>query len=179
MSGAVLAFDGRCRMVLERSPDPANPRTAAWLLCNPSTADAQLDDPTARRMQHFTRRVDCGRMLAGNVWAWRATDPADMWRALASGAYTREMHSANLDALAAIAAQADCLFVAFGATPWRDHRGYVREALAVMLDAAPDIVPVCLGMTADGAPLHPLARGKLAVRNDCEIFDWPGALSIL
>lgn len=27
-----------------------------------------------------------------------------------------------------------------------------------------------------GAPLHPLARGKLAVRNDCELFDWPGLL---
>lgn len=39
-------------------------------------------------------------------------------------------------------------------------------------------VPLCLGLTPDGAPLHPLARGKFAVRNDCEPFDWPGVLQL-
>lgn len=177
--GAVLAFDGRCRLLLERTLLSPGLRTAVWLLCNPSTADAQQDDPTVRRMRHFTLRAGCGRMLVGNVWPLRTPYPAELWAALARGDLTDAMRSANLDALAAMAAQADALFVAFGAEPWRRHRPAVEEAVRVMLAAAPDwIVPDCLGITPDGAPLHPLARGKFAVRNDCEIFEWPGVLGL-
>lgn len=172
--GAVLAFDDRCRLLLERGEGE---RTAAWLMCNPSKADALVDDPTAGRVVHHSARVNCSRVLVGNVWALRATDPADLWAALARGEYTDEMHRANLDILTAIGAQADVVFVAFGAAPWRKHRDAVYEALrALMVGADEAIVPDCLGVTPDGAPLHPLARGKFAVRNDCQIFEWPGAL---
>lgn len=171
---AILAFGGKCRLQLERGEGE---RCAVWLLCNPSTADASRDDPTVRRMRHFSARVNCPRFIVTNVWAWRATDPADLWRALAVGLYTPAMHSANLDAIAAAASQADALFVAFGAEPWRKHPAAIEQAMRAALSAMPDwLVPDCLGVTADGAPLHPLARGKFAVRNDAPIFEWPGTL---
>ena len=174
--GAVLAFDGRCRLILERGEGP---RTAAWLMCNPSLADHEVDDPTAGRVVHHSARVGCERVLVGNVWALRTPYPAVLWDAIARGLYTEEMRQANLDALAQIGAQADVVFVAFGAVPWRRYRDDVYAALRAMMAAAPDtIVPSCLGVTSDGAPLHPLARGKLAVRNDCQIFDWPGAQTL-
>lgn len=33
-------------------------------------------------------------------------------------------------------------------------------------------VPLCLGMTSDDLPLHPLARGKHVVRNDAALLPW-------
>lgn len=169
--GAVLAFDGRCRLLLERGSDRPEARTAGWLLCNPSTADATQDDPTVRRMRHFTDRARCSRMLVGNVWGWRATQPADLWGVLRGGQYTEAMRSANLDALAAIGAQCDVLFMAFGAEPGRRYPQDVREAIdAIWQPDRP--VPLCLGTTDDGLPLHPLARGKHAVRNDAPLVEW-------
>lgn len=174
--GAVIAFDGRCRLLLERGPNVQPPasrplRTAGWLLCNPSTADATRNDPTVRRMLHFSGRAGCDRMLVGNVWGWRATQPADLWGVLRSGQYTEAMRSANLDALAAIGAQCDVLFMAFGAEPGRKHPQAVREAIDAIWNAERP-VPLCLGMTSDDLPLHPLARGKHAVRNDAPLVEW-------
>lgn len=169
--GAVLAFDGRCRLLLERGSDRPEARTAGWLLCNPSTADAERDDPTVRRMRHFSDRARCSRILVGNVWGLRETYPADLWAALRAGAYTEAMRSANLDALAAIGAQCDVLFMAFGAEPGRKHPQAVREAIDAIWNAERP-VPLCLGTTDDGLPLHPLARGKHAVRNDAPLVEW-------
>ena len=31
---------------------------------------------------------------------------------------------------------------------------------------------MCLGVTPEGAPLHPLARGKFAITNDTRLTKW-------
>jgi hypothetical protein len=184
--GAVLAFGDEARLQLERvrygPGDEAAfarealfgraPRTAAWLMCNPSRADHEQDDPTMGRVLHHSANLGCDRVLVGNVWCLRTHDPAVMWSALRNGRYSPEMHGANLDALAIMGAQADVFVVAFGAAPWRSHRAACIEALRAWLPN--DRVPLCLGVTDDGAPLHPLARGKFAVRNDTVPYDWPG-----
>lgn len=170
-SGAVLAFEDRCRLLLSRGEGD---RTAVWLMCNPSTADAVADDPTIRRCLRFSAGANCDRLLVVNLWAWRATHPAALWGVLDRGDYTADMHAANMATFLMVGAQADVIFVAFGAGPWRRHRAVVDEALVALLAAAPDeVVPHCLGLTQDGAPLHPLARGKLAVRDDAQPFEWP------
>ncbi len=175
--GAVLGFDDTCRFMLERNTGEPDARTAAWLMCNPSTADANIDDPTANRVVHHSARLGCARSIVGNVWAWRTPYPAQLWADLRAGRYTQAMADANRDALAAMGAQADVFVVAFGAAPWRAHRTAVTQALYAWL-SDDGRVPECLGVTPDGAPLHPLARGKFAVRNDCEISEWPGVLQL-
>lgn len=142
-------------------------------MANPSTADATLDDPTIRRVRHFSAKVACGRFLVVNVWGWRATQPSDLWAALQRGEYTEAMRSANLDAIAAAGAQADALFVAFGAEPWRKHRAAVDDAVRALVWSNDCLVPDCLGLTRDGAPRHPLY-----VANDCQPFEWPGVLAL-
>lgn len=165
--GAAMGFDGQCRFVLERSTGPG--RTAAWLMCNPSDADASIDDPTAGRVVHHSARANCPRSLIGNVWPLRTPYPAVLWERLARGELTEGMWASNLDALAMISAQADVHVVAFGAL--RKHAPAVEAALdAFSLGGK---VPLyCLGTTADGLPLHPLARGKHAVRNDATLRWW-------
>lgn len=52
------------------------PGVVAWVLNNPSTADAEIDDPTVRKCWAFTRRWNYGQMMFVNTNPYRATDPA-------------------------------------------------------------------------------------------------------
>ncbi len=45
---------------------------------NPSTADEIQDDPTIRRCIGFARAWGYGALCMGNLFAFRATDPAEM-----------------------------------------------------------------------------------------------------
>jgi hypothetical protein len=50
-------------------------------MLNPSIADANQDDPTIRRCVGFARTWGMGGVKVVNLYAYRATDPADMWLA--------------------------------------------------------------------------------------------------
>jgi len=171
----------RCRLVLERVQwEPADagaylrgdyPRTAAWLMLNPSRASHLIDDPTAGRVVHHSARAGCPRSLVGNVFPLRTPYPADLERMIAAGELTDEMVTANLEALTMIAGQADIHVVAFGAAAGRDWPLSVKRALEAF--SLGNTVPLyCLGTSGGGDPLHPLARGKYAVRNDAELRPW-------
>lgn len=167
---AVFGFDDTCRFVLERNACPqGDVQTAAWLMWNPSNASHLIDDPTVLRVVTHSRNAGCDRSLIGNVWGYRTPYPAELDRALVRGDYTKAMHEANLDALAAISAVADIHIVAFGAA----GRRYARNVDAALEAFVPTGTPLyCLGLTADNLPLHPLARGKHAVRNDTALRIW-------
>lgn len=48
---------------------------------NPSTADESKDDPTIRRLRGFAQQWGFGGLLMTNLFAWRATNPAEMMKA--------------------------------------------------------------------------------------------------
>lgn len=80
---AVLSPDGLYRYELSRI---FSGLTADWeapavlyVGLNPSTADALKDDTTVRRWIGFTRGFGYRRFLVGNLYAWRATRPKDLW----------------------------------------------------------------------------------------------------
>lgn len=155
-----------CRFVLERSTRPGN--AAAWLLCNPSRASHEIDDPTAGRVVHHSGRAGYPRSLIGNVWPLRTPYPAELWAALKRGDLTAAMMQDNLEALATIGGQACIHVVAYGAEPGRRFPALVRAAVdAFTLGGR--FPAYCLGTTDDGHPLHPLARGKFAIRNDANL----------
>lgn len=52
-----------------------------FVLLNPSTADAEVDDPTLKRCIGFARAVGMDALTVVNLCAFRATRPADLWRA--------------------------------------------------------------------------------------------------
>lgn len=76
---AVVSTDGLYRYELFRrwADGPA----ATWIMLNPSTADAKADDPTVRRVMGFSAAFGCGACVVVNLYAWRATDPTELWKA--------------------------------------------------------------------------------------------------
>ena len=82
--GAVLSDDGVYRYRLTRQWDPGH-TFLPFIMLNPSTADATDDDPTIRRCVGFARQHGFGGVAVLNLYAYRATKPADMWAAAKAG----------------------------------------------------------------------------------------------
>src|SRR5215469_5352787 len=76
---AVVSADGLYRYELFRRW--ADGPIATWVMLNPSTADAKTDDPTIRRVMGFSTGFGCGACVVVNLYAWRATEPAELWKA--------------------------------------------------------------------------------------------------
>jgi hypothetical protein len=141
--GATFSPCGRYRYTLDRRWGDGPLMT--WVMLNPSTADAEKDDPTIRRCIAFAKAWGYGGLTVTNLFAFRATDPADM-RAAADpvGPYNDR---AILDACRGRVAVA----------AWGVHGEYKGRALAVcrMIDQESNGLR-CLGVTKDGHPKHPL-----------------------
>lgn len=141
-SAAVISPCGAYRYTLTRTWGPG--KMAVFVMLNPSTADARQDDPTIRRCRGFARREGCGGLVVVNLFAFRATSPADMKAA-------RDPVGPQNDAtLIRVLDDADGPIIA----AWGAHgsyRGRDRE-VAGLIDAP----WMCLGLTKAGAPRHPL-----------------------
>lgn len=79
LADAVISDCERYRYRLSRSWGSGE--RMAWIMLNPSTADASLDDPTIRRCIGFARREGYDGIEVINRFAWRATDPMSLVRA--------------------------------------------------------------------------------------------------
>lgn len=166
---AELSTDGLYRYSLTRGWDMDRPRPwVTFVMLNPSTADALVDDPTIRRCMRFARDWGFGGVEVVNLFAYRATDPSDLHDA--AGAGIDPVGPDNYQALN------DALMrrtvVAWGAHPMASHR--VDDLLLRcdginLLRATPQ--PLwCLGTTKSGAPRHPLY-----VRADQPAIAWARA----
>ena len=145
---AVFSPCGTYRYLLQRTWNPAAP-TLVLVMLNPSTADATTLDATLRVC--LRRAVDggFGRLQVLNLFAFRATHPADLLKAEDPVGAAND--AALADALADRRA-GDHLVCAWGNAG--DHRGRGHQ-VARQLRAAN--VPLHhLGLTAGGAPRHPL-----------------------
>jgi len=49
-----------------------------WVMLNPSTADANVDDPTIRRCMGYASRWGYGGIIVVNLFALRATKPKEL-----------------------------------------------------------------------------------------------------
>lgn len=157
---AILSQDGVYRYSLARWWDASLPRDL-WLMCNPSTANHEIDDATIRRCTGFSRRNGSGGFVVVNAYGYRATKPAAMWAAAADG--TDIIGPGNDGWIAAhLTTEFGRVIVAWGQHP---KPGRVRAVLALIADAGRE--PLCLGTTKDGHPRHPLM-----LRNDAQLQPW-------
>lgn len=149
---ASLSDDGHYRYSLTRRWAPG-PATAVFVMLNPSTADADRDDPTIRRCAGFARREGASGLSVVNLYAFRATSPADLW------AVPDPVGPENDAVLAATLRKAADhgwpVIAAWGAHARPDRVGRVADLSAVCGSRL-----LALGVTRDGSPRHPLYLRK-------------------
>ncbi len=120
-------------------------------MLNPSTADENVDDQTVRACMAFARRWGYGAIAVVNLFAYRATDPADLLEV------DDPVGPDNKAALDRHIAEASLIVAAWGAGIER----LVRRGATVPPVYVRDETPMrCLGLTRNGQPRHPcrLAR---------------------
>lgn len=79
-SSAEFSLDRRYRYWLQRAWQPAG-KTLAVIGLNPSTADESANDPTVAKCMVWAQRMGFARLLMLNMFAWRDTDPKNLWYA--------------------------------------------------------------------------------------------------
>lgn len=142
---AVLSECGRYRYLLRRTWDHGKPR-ALFIMLNPSTADAEIDDPTIRSCMRLSRGLGYGSFEVVNVFALRATDPDELLTAVDPCGPKNEWH------VEAAIGRCDIPIYAWGAWPPAEAASvYIRNAVRSRRPAA-----FCFGRTKSGAPKHPL-----------------------
>lgn len=138
---------GPYRYYLERQWDDNKP-LLPFMMLNPSTADAEQDDATIRKCIGFAERGGYGGVSVVNLFAYRATDPMDLWEA--------QRHGTNIVGPSNNYAYLEYLqgFVvcAWGSQATGHER--VKQVMEGLKHSS--IKTYCLKLNADGSPAHPL-----------------------
>lgn len=146
---AIISPCGKYRYRLER--DGPGEGATAIIMVNPSTADATENDATIRKLIGFGKVHEWGKLIVGNLFAYRATDVREL------GKTADPVGPDNGYRLAEIFLDAERVIFAWGpiAKQPKYQRGRWREVaeLARKMHSA----PLCIGEPcADGHPRHPL-----------------------
>jgi len=142
---AVISDCGKYRYLLRRTWDYTKPR-ALYVMLNPSTADAEVDDATIRSCVRLARSLGYGSFEVVNLFGLRSTDP-DILCGLDADIGDRN----DVIAHAAIE-RCDVCICAWGA-----HRAAeIRADYMVSMIRQARPAAYCFGRTKSGAPKHPL-----------------------
>ena len=116
-----------------------------WVMLNPATGDTEKRRrPTLERCIARSLVVGGSGIIIANLFAARHTKPRDMRADL------EPVGSHNDAVLHALSGLADKTFVAWGAGATGRLKSRVARVVQLLRQ------PLCLGVTADGQPLHPL-----------------------
>lgn len=143
---AEISACGQYRYRLSRAWDTAMPQ-CLFVMLNPSTADADNDDPTIRRCIGFARAFGCGSLSVVNLFAFRATSPTDM--KAAEDPVGPKNDTTILEEVIYANGPIICAWGAHGG-----FRGRDRCVLDIIKQASK--TPTALKITKDGFPGHPL-----------------------
>ena len=138
---AVISDCGNYRYVLERDKGK---KPLVFMMLNPSTADANVDDPTIRRCRRFASDNGYSGIVVVNLFAFRATKPKDLFAAKDPIGPMNELYISEKT----IQQDVCC---AWGANAPSDRVQAVKSVLAYT-----EANTLCLGITKSGAPRHPL-----------------------
>jgi hypothetical protein len=150
-SGAEISDCGHYRYRLWRRWDARG--AVAFLMLNPSTADASTDDPTIRRCMRFARSWGYGSLEVVNLFAWRCSSRVVLLTV------PDPIGPLNDAAIPGVVGAADGVVCAWGA--WgQGVDGIARTRARVVMELLRGCVSAsriwCLGTTASGHPRHPL-----------------------
>lgn len=144
-SEALYSDCGQYRYRLTRVWDSAAPRVL-FVMLNPSTASETRNDPTIARCQKRAELLGFGTVDIANLFAFRATDPADLRTA------SHPIGPDNDAVLLSACNEADVILAAWGV-----HGTHMARDIEVVekLHAAGHTLQA-LGETRHGLPRHPL-----------------------
>jgi hypothetical protein len=150
---AVISACGKYRYSLTRG----GVERLLFVMLNPSTADASVDDATIRRCMGFAFREHYSGIEVMNLYAYRATDPRELRACLDPVGPDNDGHL--IDTLS----RHQLVVVAWGTHAKRSR----VEAIRFLLEGS-GVAVKCLGRTKDGHPKHPLY-----LRGDAPLERWP------
>jgi hypothetical protein len=169
---AILSDCGRYRYTLERAWAQI-PRYVLWIMHNPSKADASIDDATVRRCRGFALSWGYTGILVANLYAYRSTDPFELWRQAA--AKVDVIGPDNQRHVVGLLRRASLVICAWG------QEGPVQSARFNVLQAIREThTPHILRMNHnkfghETEPSHPVRLSGKLQPTRWPIFDEPGA----
>jgi len=148
-SGATMSDDGNYRYTLERRWAGGG-EPLLWVCLNPSTAHSRVDDATVRKLIALSKRWQYNALTVVNLFAWRATDPKELKKAV---------DPIGLDyndvSIAEQLKRHKEVVLAWGAHGSLHDRG--AKVLELIRSCRPSGARVyTLGLTKNGQPKHPL-----------------------
>lgn len=143
----------------------ANLRIVTFLLQNPSTATAWKNDPTVNNCMLFTIRWNYDITWIVNLHAYRSSWPRDLKRRAVG--FRGDDHTNNTAIITACRC-ADLVIAGWGLEGALDRRDQL-----VMNMLRLDNIPLHhIGLTKDGFPKHPHARGVHRIPVDQQPIRW-------
>jgi hypothetical protein len=142
-TGAVFDRSRKYRYNLWREWDDSLPRVA-FVMLNPSRADASINDQTITTCIGFAKNLGYGGMDVVNLFAYRSTEPGNL--KLARDPVGKENDAYILEACS----RADATIVA-----WGNHGKLLERSIEVEKLLAKQAL-LCFGITKQGHPRHPL-----------------------
>lgn len=158
LRAAMITPDGRYRYALARTWDQSRD-ALVFVMLNPSTADALVDDPTIRRCRGFAKREGAGGIIVLNLFGYRATDPRDLTRPNVEPVGPQNGQAlTELLTILAHPGRPGRIVCGWGVPPNRDL-AELTALRAEWLHRRATYLGVqlyALGVTRDGHPRHPL-----------------------
>lgn len=143
-SGANFSECGTYRYRLWRIWD-TDARPLVFCMLNPSTADAEQDDPTVARCKERARRGGYGGVIVVNLFALRSTDPKGLYSHPDPIGPHNNAHISN------------CCQEGDFICAWGNHgKLHGRDRVVLKLLAAHFVQPMALRVSKGGLPSHPL-----------------------
>lgn len=167
---ATFSDDRRFRYTLERRwvPVGSATRCALFVMLNPSTADAEKDDPTIRSCVQFATSFGCGQLKVVNLYALRSSKPIALKKTVESGLDI--VGPDNNSWIRQAAAEADLIIAAWGSTTVLP-----AVALASRIATVREIVGDRWHAlrVENGKPRHPSPQAWSRLPRPTEPVPWP------
>lgn len=143
---AIFSECGKYRYMLGRSVNgTASRKTVMFIMLNPSIAGYENDDPTIRKCMRLAEKWGYGYITVLNLFAYIATDPADLKRA-------RDPYGPdNMGHIDEHAAAADMIVCA-----WGNHGAYGDAGHKMIARLNKKYALYAMIITMLGQPGHPL-----------------------
>lgn len=136
-------------------------QVGAFLMVNPSTANASEDDQTIRKVKGFATRLGWSKAIVGNVFAYRATDITSLAGVVEPVGPENEAH------LRRIIEDSETVVCAWGALEKLPLKLRDDWRTIVQLAQTNGKPLFCLGKVKSGHPKHPLM-----VSYSASVVDW-------